>query len=107
MQVHLAIDGGTGDWVGGAVAVSAFDAAAGHPHGEAAGVVIAAVVALAVGGAAELAAPDDQGVLEHVALLEVGEESGDGLIDLAGVLLHALAEVVVVVPAAVGDLDEA
>ena len=61
--------------VGGAVAIAPFDAAAGHPHGEPVVVVVAAVVALRGRRAAEFAAPDDQRVLEHAALLQVGEQA--------------------------------
>ena len=54
--------------VGGSVGHTGLNAAAGHPSGEAARVVIATVVilgelALGIGGAAEFAAPDDERVL--------------------------------------------
>ena len=60
--------------VGLAVDRAALRAAAGHPHGEAARVMVAAVVlvgqaALRVDRAAEFAAPDDERVVEHAALL--------------------------------------
>ena len=60
--------------VGLAVGHARLDAAAGQPDGEAARMMVAAVVvggqlALAVDGAAELAAPDDQRVVEQAALL--------------------------------------
>ena len=62
--------------VGGAEGHAGLDAAAAEPHREAAGVVVAAVVgrgqlALRVVRAAELAAPDDQRLVEHAPLLEV------------------------------------
>ena len=66
--------------VGRAVDVPALHAAAGHPHGEAVVVVVAAVDLSRVGPgggqfngrrATELAAPDDEGVVQHAALLEV------------------------------------
>ena len=50
------------------------------------------VVAAAQGGqlgdrrAAELAAPDHQHLVEQPALLQVGEERGDGLVPLGGEL---------------------
>ena len=67
--------------VGFADGLTGFNAAAGEPHGEAAGVVVATEalwreVALAVNGASEFAAPDDEGVLKQAALLEVFDESG-------------------------------
>ena len=62
--------------------------------------MVPAVIALTGGGAAEFTSPQQQSVLEQAALLEVRDERGDGLIDLARVHLHALAQVVVMVPAA-------
>src|SRR5262249_41249218 len=49
VDVYLALDGLVAVLVGGAVAVAALDAAAGHPEGEAAVVVVAPVGALGVG----------------------------------------------------------
>ena len=72
-----------------------------------AAVVLVGELALAVGGAAELAAPDDQGVVEHAALLEVLDEGRAGLVDVLALGLVLLGEVVVGVPAAVEDLDVA
>ena len=83
------VDGVFGDVVtevvGCPIGEARLDSTSGHPTGEAAGVVVAAVVfagefALAIDGAAELAGPDDEGVLEHVALLEVLEEGGCRLV---------------------------
>ena len=54
------LDGLEAELVGGAVGQAAFDAAAGHPHGEAVGIVIAAVAALGDRRAAEFAAPDHE-----------------------------------------------
>ena len=64
---------------------SFFDSSSGHPHAEALGMMIASVVfasqfSLAVGRASKLAAPDQEGVLQHAALFEIGEEAGGGLI---------------------------
>ena len=88
VDVDLVFDGGEAEFVGGAVDVAALDAAAGQPHGEAVVVVVAAVEARQLGDrrAAELAAPDHQRAVEQAALLEVGEEGGDGLVPLAGQL---------------------
>jgi hypothetical protein len=74
----------------------AFDAAAGHPHREAARVVVAAVVLGVrppglVARAAEFAAPDDEGVVEHAALLQVLDQAGAGLVDVAALGRHAPA----------------
>src|SRR3954454_6411820 len=119
MDADLVLDGLEAELVGGAVDVAALDAAAGHPDGETVVVVVAAVHLAHVragggeldgGGAAELAAPDDQGVLEHPALLQILEERADGLVALAAELAVAGLEVVVIVPrlpGAVPELDEA
>src|ERR1051326_764885 len=69
--------------VGGAVDGAALDAAAGQPDGVAARVVIAAGRVLRPRAATELAAPDDQRLVQHPALLEVADESRDRLVDLA------------------------
>jgi hypothetical protein len=75
-------------------------------------VVIAAVVfageaALRVDGATELTAPDDEGVVEHAAVLEVRDEAVDWLVDIAALEGHAASEVAVMVPVVVVDLNEA
>ena len=75
--------------VGLAVDDALLDAPAGKPDGEALGMVVAAVVvarelALAIDGAAELAAPDHERVVEQSALLQVGDQGVAGLVDVAG-----------------------
>ena len=82
------VDGLEAEVIGGAVNRAAAHAAAGHPHAEAVRVVVAAELRFAVAAefdrrrATELAAPDDQRVVEHAALLQIGEQRGDRLIDL-------------------------
>src|SRR5262245_7797201 len=63
-------------------------AAAGQPVAEAARMVVAAVVGggeltLRVVGSAELAAPDDQGVVQEATSFQILHQSGRGLIGLA------------------------
>ena len=91
VDLDLVFDGVITVVVGGAVDRAALDSAAGHPHGEAIGVVVAAVGPLGHRGAAELAAPDDQGAIEQAAGLQVGEQAGDRLVDGAGVVLVAVS----------------
>ena len=62
---------------------------------------------LRVRGAAEFAAPDDQRVVEQAALLEVGEQTGRGLVGIIALTLDGLREAAVVIPAHVEELDEA
>ena len=112
VHVDLVLHGAVAELVGGAEGEAGLDAAAGQPDGEAVGVVVAAgAVLLGVGGAAELAAPPDERVLEQAAPLQVGEQAGDRPVDGAGVV-GVLGQVRVLVPGrvggvvAVGHLDE-
>ena len=101
------------NFVGFAVGNSAFDAAAGHEHGEVVGVVIAsgvrfaAVAVFAEGRAAELAAPDHEGFIEKAALFEIMNKRGDGLVGHPGVVIEFPIEVGMMVPRCVDDVDEA
>ena len=63
------LDGLEAEFVGGAVSDAALEAAAGHQHGEAVGIVIAAVAAFGNRRAAEFAAPDHQGFVQQAAAL--------------------------------------
>src|SRR5262249_54870483 len=112
VDVDLVRDGGEAELVGGAVDVAAFDAAAGQPHREAVVVVVAAAEGgqFGDGGAAELAAPQDEGAVEQAALVEVGEEGGGRLVPALGEAAVLGGQVVVVVPRLAGaapDLHEA
>ena len=108
VDVDFVLHGVEAEFVGFAEGGTALDAAAGEPHGEGVGVVVAAVVAaLDHGGAAEFAAPDDEGVLEEAALFEILNEGGAGLIDVLAVLLQPADEVAVLVPGFVEKFDEA
>ena len=113
MHVDFAIDGHMADVVGEAVGEAGFEAATGDPDGEAERVVVATgAVFLGIRGAAEFAAPPDDGVFEEAALFEIGEETGDGFIDGGGVVA-VFGQVRVLIPGgivgvvAVIDLDVA
>ena len=72
VDVHGVLDDVVGEIVGFAVDGPGPRAAAGHPHGEAAGMMIAAVVvvaqaALGIDGPAEFASPDDECFVEEPA----------------------------------------
>ena len=93
--------------VGHAIAMAGFYATSGHPHRESVWIVVASVAALEGGGAAEFAAPDDEGFFEETARLEVGEEAGDGAIDFRGEAGMIIGEIFVLIPIRMSDLDEA
>ena len=115
-DVDRVLGGGVAEGIGLTVGAG-FDAGTGHPHGEAVGVVVAAEFGGAVagfvhGGAAKFATPNDEGVIEHAALLEVVEQCGDGAVGFEAFFGEGGFEVVAVlgavdVPAPVEELDEA
>ena len=70
-------------------------------------VATGAAFALEHGGAAEFAAPDDEGIFEEAALFKVGEEGVSGLVGVLATDFHIFVQVAVVIPAAVVELDEA
>src|SRR5207248_181274 len=72
-EVVRLLDGAEADGVGGADGLAPLDAAAGHPHGEADVVVVAAPAGLGLGRAAEFAAPEHQRAVEHPPPLQVLE----------------------------------
>ena len=69
--------------------------------------VAAVVAALDHRRAAELAAPDDQRLVEQAALLEVLDQGGAGLVGVVAVLLEVVDQVAVLVPGFVEELHEA
>src|SRR5690606_27714301 len=96
-----------------AMDVPTLDAAASHPQGEGAWVMVAtrhgfeAGAVFAEGGAAKFTAPDDEGGVEQAALLEILEQGGDRLVDHAAVVGELGVEVAVVIPGGVDDVHEA
>src|SRR5205814_5596607 len=74
MDVDLVLDGVPAELVGGAVNDAALDAAARQPHRETEGMMLPAVGPLGSRRPAELAAPDDQRVVEQAAGFEVFEQ---------------------------------
>jgi len=60
-----------------------------------------AFVAIHPRRATELSGPDDESVFEHPPLLEISEQTGDGLIDALGVL-GVLSHVAVLIPVLAG-----
>src|SRR5689334_2283218 len=90
--------------IGGADGEAGLDAAAGKEVSETAGMVIAAKrarqVPLAVRGAAELAAPDDERRVEQAAGFQIADQGGDRLIDVVHLAAQIRDDGIVSVPAA-------
>ena len=86
VDVDPVLDDVEAEVVGLAERDARLDPAAGQPHREGVRVVVAAVVApLDHRRAAELAAPDDQRVVEQPALLQVLDQRGAGLVGVVAV----------------------
>ena len=96
--------------VGRAVDVARLHAAAGQPPGKRLAEVVAALgvgrVALAERRAAELAAPDDERVVEQSALLEILHQRGRRGVGVPALLRELREEIAVLVPAGVHELHE-
>src|SRR5207247_9123963 len=105
------LDGRTAEPVGVAIDHSASHPASGENRGEGLGIVVApgiiVSIAVADGFAAKFAAPDDEGAVEKIALFQFRDESGEGLIDFFGALRQSIFDVLVMVPAAGPNLNEA
>src|ERR1700761_720630 len=102
-----------------AVTHAGLEATPSQPNGEGSRFVVPAdklhhlsVAVFAHGGAAEFPAPHDERVLEHAALLQISEQSPDGLIGFAAAIGEANVQRIfrgssVVVPAPVIELNKA
>ena len=69
------------DFIGGPMNNTTFESAAGHPDTESKDMMIATVRSLSARSSSELGGKDDEGLVEEPALVEVGQEATDGLID--------------------------
>src|SRR5439155_14390102 len=117
VDARLPLGDEVAELVGCAEGDAGLDAAARQPDGEAVRVMVAAeelraAARLVHRGAAELAAPDDQSVLEHPARLQVAEQRGDRPVDLLALLRQVGDDVIslagaAAVPAPVDKLHEA
>ena len=59
-----------------------------------------------VWSSAKFATPDNEGVFEHTALLQVHDEGGTGLVGLPSLIGDAVLHLAVMIPTGVIDLDE-
>ena len=92
--------------------VSFLNACSSHPERERFSVMIASIgigfrISLAVNGAAEFAAPNNQGVVEQASTLQVHDQSRAGLIRVPRGNRQALVQTAVVIPASMVQLHEA
>src|SRR5262249_17369446 len=105
VDVDRVLDDVIAEIVGLAVTDAGFDASTSHPHRVIASVMIAAVIvlldfALAVNGAPEFAAPQDESVIEQPAGLKIFDQGGAGLIGVFTLFPEAFGQVVVLIPTA-------
>lgn len=77
-----------------------------HPEGERFVVVVAAIVPLCIGSSSELATPDHQSVFQHPPTFEILKKSSDRPVDGKAVACKGAAQLLMLVPITVGDLDE-
>src|SRR5262245_18729080 len=106
------LDGMEADLIDRPVDGAASDTDAGQPDAETVGMMIAPIAVLGAGRPAKLRRPDHQCLLQQAALLEVFQQTGNGLIDAGTVGAVVLLQLAVRVPtaattAAVVDLHEA
>src|SRR5581483_2003587 len=106
VRVHRILYGLEPDLIGGPNHLAAFDTTAGHPHRKTVGVMVptaaitAAVPQLAIRDRrpAEVASPDHERAFEQAAGLQVGQQSGDGLVHTSRHALVILVALGVPVP---------
>src|ERR1041385_7809301 len=91
-------DGMETEFVRSSVDDALLDARAGHPDGESVGIVVASVGALAARRSPKFSGPHDERVLEHAALFEIFQQTGDGFVNFGGLLGVTLLQIFVGVP---------
>ena len=69
--------------------------------------MVAPVGSLDMGSASKFSAPDDEGLLQHAALGQVGQESGQRLVGCLAVGLESSSQAVVLVPVGMGEFNKA
>lgn len=108
VDVHLAVNCVTAEFIRPTVGEASSYARAGQEHGIAGDVMVAAIiVALRCGKPAKLGSEQHQRVLKQAALAKVGKQSGRGLINSAGLVDEALMKIRVMIPSRLADLDKA
>ena len=92
--------------IGRAVNDAALDTCACEPHGHRFVVMISTAAALRHRRATELTGPYDQRVVQHAALLQIGDERHARAVDLLSLERHAFLHAAVMVPVLVIELDK-
>src|SRR5574343_1267137 len=99
------------EFIGFTVHDTGFHATAGHPDGEAARMVVAAIAffgqySLTIVGTTEFATPDHKRFIEQTALFEISDQCGGSLIGIHTLSTHLPGQVIVCVPALMIELYE-
>src|SRR5688572_14443077 len=87
------------------------NAAAGHPYGKTAWMMVPSIVvfgegALAIVGPAEFAAPDYQRFIEQAALFQVGDQGGTGLVGILALSFDFAGQIAMRIPTLVIQLHK-
>ena len=111
VYVHRIADDVVAKIVGLAVNDARLDSTAGHPNRKAprmvvTTVVLASQVPLAVNRSTKLATPDNKRVVQQPAVLEILNQCPTGLVDVTALIGKIAADVEMLVPTAMKDLDE-
>src|SRR5262245_14578662 len=96
MQVvyrDLFLDSLEAELIGGSVCYAGLDAAASQPHGEPVRVVISAVTLFRDRRPPELAAPDDERLIQQSTLFQVTDQRGCGTVHIGAALAKTFLEV--------------
>ena len=112
VDVDFVVNGIKADIIGGSVGDTGFNASSSHPSGKGVGVMVTTPcfavlhVALEERSTTEFATPDDEGFIEHTALLKIADETCAGLVCILALGVEFRGEGVVLVPTRVHELDE-
>jgi hypothetical protein len=107
MEIRYAdgiLDDGLGEFIGLTVGATMLEAAAGEDHREGRALVAASALGVELRRTAELGGDDDEGLVQHAGALEVFDQAGEGVVELADEDVLVVDAVVMHVPA--GAVDE-
>ena len=82
MHMHRVFDGMKSEIIRRSISQTTFNTSARHPHRECRRMMIAAVAIFDRWRSPKFRAPDNQRVFQHSSLLQIGQQSCDGLVDL-------------------------